>query len=375
MELWSRLAVGVFMTACLAGAQTAPAVSAPASAAENTANSAPSAAPPDAVRNGANPAGCPPGAAWFCVTQTLRRLMFNLNGTHKPDAEIAASVPRALAQMIQDGVMKPENAPKAPIQGFSDAEQFLDNYPSDVRLAPAAAANTPPAAAADCPKDRPWLCPVTGPAPAPASAKSKNAGVSKTPVQPPATPAAAPPPAAASVPEAQAVAEAPGEGAGESVPFYVYGPNDVLGVTVAGEPTVTGTYTIMPDGRMSMSLIGTFRAAGFTGPQLTDLITQKLRDDGGILEPIVNVQLLRSNSKSYTMLGAVLRPGPTPLIQETTVLDALSLAGFQEFANKSKITIRRGNKIFKFNFKDAVKGKNLDKNIRLEDGDYVYVPE
>ncbi|HVW09822.1 MAG TPA: polysaccharide biosynthesis/export family protein, partial [Bryobacteraceae bacterium] len=161
----------------------------------------------------------------------------------------------------------------------------------------------------------------------------------------------------------------------DKTPFYVYGPNDVVGVTVAGETAVTGTFPIMPDGRMSMPLIGEFKAAGYTGPQLTDIITQKLRDDGGILEPVVNVQLLRSNSKHYTVLGAVMRPGPVPIIEDTTVLEALSVAGFQEFANKKKITVRRGNKVIvTFNYKDAVRGKSLDKNITLEDGDFIYVP-
>ncbi|HVW07504.1 MAG TPA: hypothetical protein VHC90_02925, partial [Bryobacteraceae bacterium] len=94
--------------------------------------------------------------------------MFNPDGTHKPDAEIAQSVSRAIAQMIQDGVLKPENAPKKPIQGFEDANDFLVHYMSD---APAQAAatpeSTPGAASADCPKDKPWLCPVAGPVPPP----------------------------------------------------------------------------------------------------------------------------------------------------------------------------------------------------------------
>jgi polysaccharide export outer membrane protein len=165
-------------------------------------------------------------------------------------------------------------------------------------------------------------------------------------------------------------------GADDKTPFYVYGANDVVGITVAGESSVSGQYVIMPDGRMSLPLLTEFRAAGLTGPQMKDLITEKLRDEGGILEPVVNVQLLRSNSKHYTVIGAVARQGPFPLIEETTLLDALSLAGFQEFAKKDKITVRRGNKIIvTFNYKKAVsKGEGLDKNITLEDGDFIYVP-
>jgi polysaccharide export outer membrane protein len=325
------------------------------------------------------------------VTQTLQRLMFNLDGTHKPDAEIAESVPRIIQRMIQDGIMKRENAPKSPIRGFEDANQFLLHYPSDApQSAPPAAAapaSAPPAttapasattaASADCPKDQPWLCPVGGAPPSPAQ-KNAVASAPPGPAQT-VTPAPAPSTTADLSPAPQ---PAPEDSSGKIVghadktPFYVYGANDVVGITVAGESSVSGQYVIMPDGRMSLPLIHEFKAAGLTGPQLTDIITDKLREDGGILEPIVNVQLLRSNSKHYTVVGAVMRPGPFPLIEETTLLDALSMAGFQEFAKKDKITVRRGNKIIvTFNFKKAVsKGEGLDKNITLEDGDFVYVP-
>lgn len=384
MELWSRLAVGVFVTVCLAGAQSAPGVSPPAPGSQNTENIAPATSRPA----GSTPAGCPPGAAWFCVTQTLQRLMFNMNGTHKPDAEIARSVPPAIQKMILDGVMKPENAPTSPIKGFDDANQFLLNYPSDVAqpaastagsgssAAPESTSAAAPTAAANCPKDQPWLCPVAGVAPPPVQQKAAAANPrrSSTRSAPPVQSA----PAEANAAPKPSQEDSAGKivGQDDKTPFYVYGPNDVVGVTVASELSASGTFTIMPDGRMSMPLIHEFKAAGLTGPQLTDIITQKLRDDGGILEPVVNVQLLRSNSKRYTVVGAVMRPGPFPLIQETTLLDALSMAGFQEFAKKDKITVRRGNKtIVTFNYKKAVsKGEGLDKNVTLEDGDYIYVP-
>jgi len=392
MELWSRLAVGVAMTVCLGAAQSAPGVSPPAP--QNTENIAPTTPPAATRQEGATPAGCPAGAAWFCVTQTLQRLMFNLNGTHKTDAAIAETVPRAIQQMIQDGVMKPENAPKSPIKGFDDANQFLMHYPSDSAApsatpagpesaaasgsAPAAAPESVPSATAasgDCPKNQPWLCPVAGVAPPPPKSKGSAAKTPRASAQ------SAPPVQSGPSNASAAPKPAPEDSAGKIVgeddktPFYVYGPNDVVGVTVSGEPSVSGQFVIMPDGRMSLPLIHEFKASGLTGPQLTDIITDKLREDGGILEPVVNVQLLRSNSKRYTVVGAVLKPGPYPLIEETTLLDALSMAGFQEFAKKDKITVRRGNKIIAtFNYKKAVKGEGLDKNITLEDGDFVYVP-
>jgi polysaccharide export outer membrane protein len=159
-------------------------------------------------------------------------------------------------------------------------------------------------------------------------------------------------------------------------PLYVLGANDVVAITVFDEKNVTGTYAIGPDGRLSMPLIGNFKADALTIPQLTSLIETKLRDDGGILEPIVNVQLLRNNSKWYTLLGGVLRGGPVQLLRQTTILDALAAAGgFKDFANPKKIILRRGTKTFPFNYKDAIKGKHPEQNIVIEDGDFIIVPE
>ena len=58
-----------------------------------------------------------------------------------------------------------------------------------------------------------------------------------------------------------------------------------------------------------------------------------------------------------------------------TVLEALTNAGgFREFANTKKITILRKGKILKFNYNDVVKGKNMEQNIPIENGDYIVVP-
>lgn len=147
-------------------------------------------------------------------------------------------------------------------------------------------------------------------------------------------------------------------------------------VQVFEERNVPGTYAIGPDGRISMPLIGTFRAVGMNIPQLTELITQKLQDQGGILDPVVNVQLLRSNSKQYTLIGGLGRTGPVPLLRDTTVLDAIAAAGgFKDFANKKDVQIRRGTKTFHFNYNEVLKGKNLSQNIPIEDGDLIIVKE
>jgi polysaccharide export outer membrane protein len=158
------------------------------------------------------------------------------------------------------------------------------------------------------------------------------------------------------------------------MPQYVLGANDVISVSVYNDQTVPGTYAIGPDGRISLPLIHDFTVIGLTVPQLQQLITQKL--SAFYNDPVVNVQLLRNNSKKYTIIGGVGKPGPYPLLQETTVLDALAACGgFHEFADQKHIIIRRGTTEFKFNFKEVAAGKNVKQNITLQDGDIIVVKE
>jgi polysaccharide export outer membrane protein len=155
---------------------------------------------------------------------------------------------------------------------------------------------------------------------------------------------------------------------------YILGPNDIVQVTVFDEPHLPGTYVIGPDGMMNMPLIGEFQAIGITIPALQGVITEKLK--AFMLEPIVNVQLLRINSKQYTVMGGVVRGGPFPLLRDTTILDAMAACGgFKDFANTKKIYLLRGSRKYDFNYNDVRQGKHMEQNIKVEDGDYIYVPE
>jgi polysaccharide export outer membrane protein len=205
--------------------------------------------------------------------------------------------------------------------------------------------------------------PPPGPAPiAPTPEKPAPEKAVPTPT-PKAAAAKGTPPAADAGPDAP-----------DSTPHYVLGANDVISIEVFDEKNVSGTYTIGPDGRISVPLIGDFRAVGLTLPQLKVVLTKKLGDF--VIEPEVNVQLLRNNSKRYTLIGGVLKTGPYPLLQDTTILDALAASGgFKDFANSKKIILRRGTKEFKFNYKDVTHGKHMEQNINIEDGDIIIVPE
>ncbi len=153
---------------------------------------------------------------------------------------------------------------------------------------------------------------------------------------------------------------------------YILGPEDVLAVRVWTEPDASGLVTVRPDGKITLSLGGDIQASGLTPEQLSKKVAEVLSNY--INRPQVTVVVQAVYSKKYYISGEVNRPGAFPLVVPTTIVEALTQAGgFREFANQKKIIIMRGAKRLTFNYKDYVKGKGLEQNIQLENGDHIVV--
>jgi len=176
---------------------------------------------------------------------------------------------------------------------------------------------------------------------------------------------------------AQTAAPAPSAKA-EADDTYVIGPSDVLAINVWKEPEISRAIPVRSDGRISLPLIGEVEAAGHTPHQLQQEIARKLQSF--ISEPDVTVIVQEIRSQKFNVLGQVARPGSYLLTDSTTVLDAIALAGgFRDFAKQRSIyVLRKGadgsQSRLPFNYKDVVKGKNIEQNIKLLPHDTVVVP-
>jgi polysaccharide export outer membrane protein len=154
---------------------------------------------------------------------------------------------------------------------------------------------------------------------------------------------------------------------------YIIGPEDVLRITTWHEPDFTGTVQVRPDGKFSLPLIGDVTAAGLTPDGVARDLAKAL--ETLLVKPQVSVAVIQVLSKSFYITGEVNRTGKFPLVVPTTIMEALTNAGgFKEYARPNKITIMRGKERIKFNYKEVIKGKNLEQNILLQDGDYIVVP-
>lgn len=187
--------------------------------------------------------------------------------------------------------------------------------------------------------------------------------------QPPPRPPSANTPA---VPTPPGVLTTPGVGQAVDPNRYNIGPEDVLYIQTWREPDFTFIKAVRPDGKITIPLIGEVQAGGMTPVQLTKDLTEKL---GTIVNhPDVTVTVEQVRSKKYYVDGEVGRPGEYALITPTRVLEAISkCGGFREFADQKHINILRGDKTLKFNYKEVVKGKHMEQNIELQNGDHIIV--
>jgi polysaccharide export outer membrane protein len=157
---------------------------------------------------------------------------------------------------------------------------------------------------------------------------------------------------------------------------YVIGADDTLRISVWKEPDLTETLPVRPDGKISMPLLNDVQAAGLTPLQLKDSLTEKLRKY--IADPRVTVVVTAMNSRRIFVSGEVLHSGPMALLPHMTMLQALSQAGFTQFANLKAIYLLRSEngkqQKIPFNYKDVIKGNHPEQNIALKPGDTVVVP-
>ena len=113
---------------------------------------------------------------------------------------------------------------------------------------------------------------------------------------------------------------------------YVIGRNDLLSISiteVAG-PGVESVKTtrVSESGNVSLPLIGTIKATGLTEAELEKAIADKYRSSNLIQNAQVSVTVIEARQRTFSILGAVGRPGQYQIVQsDFRLLDALTLAG------------------------------------------------
>jgi polysaccharide export outer membrane protein len=159
---------------------------------------------------------------------------------------------------------------------------------------------------------------------------------------------------------------------------YVIGPDDVVMISVWKNDTLSRTLPVRPDGKISLPLLHDVQAAGLTPMQLRDRIATALADF--MPNPEVAVSVTEVRSYRVSVLGEVQTPGMLQLRSNTTILEALAMAGgFRDFASPSKIMVFRRDakgqtQKIRFNYNRAVSNASEEDIFLLKPGDVIVVP-
>jgi polysaccharide biosynthesis/export protein len=175
-------------------------------------------------------------------------------------------------------------------------------------------------------------------------------------------------------------------------PGYVLGAGDHIIVNVFGYEEYTGDRTILPDGTITVPLIGAIQATGQTTDQLAQTLTNRLQPF--LVEPTITVSLSILRAVSVNVAGEVLRPGRVQLqslsqagltpsqegAQPPTLSVALTKAGgITQYADIRQVVLQRSaangqSQSTTINLWDAIGSPNAPPEIVLQDGDSIYIP-
>jgi len=159
-------------------------------------------------------------------------------------------------------------------------------------------------------------------------------------------------------------------------PRFVIGVGDVLTITVWRDEKLSGDVVVRPDGMISLPLLNDVHVVGSTPEQLAKTIAKATTKY--VADPEVTVIVKEIHSRRVFVLGKVASPGKYDLVGATNVLQILAMAGgLLEYADTKNIVIIRTvngqEQRLRFNYNDALKGKNVKQPIVLQPGDTIVI--
>jgi len=154
---------------------------------------------------------------------------------------------------------------------------------------------------------------------------------------------------------------------------YVVGDGDSLLISVWGEPALSGTVTVRPDGKITLPAVGDVVASGFTPTKLSEDLSVKLTKV--VNKPIVTVTVNTiTNNKIYVFGGGV-PSGVAVLPSRTTLLQFMIRFGnFKGIDLVNAYLLRNGKKLDVDFHSLLVKG-DISKDIPLKPEDMIYIPD
>jgi polysaccharide biosynthesis/export protein len=169
-------------------------------------------------------------------------------------------------------------------------------------------------------------------------------------------------------------------GFGERTPRYQICPGDVLDLHFEFTPEFNqANVAVQSDGFITLTGIGDLHVAGLTIPELTKELEKSYTKI--LTNPVISVTLRDFNKPYFIATGHVGKPGKYELRANTTLVEALGIAGgLSDSSKHSDVWIFHrlpdGTVQSKHvNVKQMLAGGKLNEDVSLQPGDTVYVPQ
>ena len=155
---------------------------------------------------------------------------------------------------------------------------------------------------------------------------------------------------------------------------YILGPGDLLEINYFGAKVLTEEHYIARNGDVFLPLIGPVSVAGLTYRQAIDFLNNKV--ESTLIGTNISISLSELRSISIYLLGEAYKPGLYTMSALSSISNALFVTGgVNKKGSLRNIEIKRnGNVIGIYDFYDFLLRGKVDTEIRLQDGDIIFIP-
>ena len=166
---------------------------------------------------------------------------------------------------------------------------------------------------------------------------------------------------------------------GERRPLYRLHQSDILSVNFTFTPEFNQTVTVQPDGFIALKGVPQLYAESMTLPEVQDAVRRAY--SATMHNPEVSVILQDFEKPYFVAAGQVGRPGKYELRADTTVTEAVAIAGgFTDQAKHSQVVLfhRISGELVEarvLDVKHMLRSRNLSEDIHLRPGDLIFVPQ
>ena len=171
----------------------------------------------------------------------------------------------------------------------------------------------------------------------------------------------------------------------QNLPAQKIRPNDLVGVSVYGEPDLTRTVRVGADGTIRLPMLKEkVKADGLMPEELEQAIVAALKAQEILVDPFVTVTVAEYHSLPISVAGAVKTPITfQPIEKQTTLLEALTRAGglSPEAGSEILVTAPRSSAdsapplVRRIQVKSLIDAADPAANLALFGGEEIRVPE